>query len=270
MTRSVALVTGASSGIGAAVAKRLASAGYRVWGTARRPADPPGAVPTLALDVRSDESVEACIAALLREEGRLDAVINNAGITATGAIEETSAAEALAVLDTNLLGAHRVTRACLPHLRASRGHVIFVGSIAGFLPKPFEAFYAASKHALRAYAESLRFEVEPFGVRVALLEPGFVQTGLATRADGVAERLPEYAARRQRAERGLGDDVRGGVHVAAVAAEVARLLREPSPPLRTLVGRDAFVLHALRALLPRRAFAAGLRRRFDGRLRTNP
>ncbi len=170
----VVLVTGASSGLGQAIAKALAAKGHRVFGTARAPQG--GASQgfiTLPLDVTQDESVAACISEIIRSAGRIDALINNAGFGIAGAIEDTSAAEALAQFETNFFGTHRVCRAVLPHLRAQRaGLIINMSSLAGRIPLPFQGFYSATKFAIEAYTEALRMEVRPFGIGVSMIEPG--------------------------------------------------------------------------------------------------
>ena len=166
-----ALVTGASSGIGEAIAHRLASDGLRVFSASRKPSDSPGAgVEPLVLDVTDDDSVRAAIGVVIDKAGRLDVVVNNAGGTLVGALEETSTDEARWLIETNLLGVHRVTRAAMPHLRASRlrGHH---GLYRGFPGHARRRLLLATKHALEAYADVLRMEVALFGVRVALVEP---------------------------------------------------------------------------------------------------
>jgi NAD(P)-dependent dehydrogenase (short-subunit alcohol dehydrogenase family) len=210
-----ALVTGASSGIGEAIARRLASDGLRVFGASRKGIDSGVGVESLVLDVTDDDSVRAAIEVVVDKAGRLDVVVNNAGATLVGALEETSTEEARWLIDTNLLGVHRVTRASLPHLRASRGHAIMMGSVAGFLAKPAEGFYSATKHALEGYADVLRMELAPFGVRVALVEPGFVRTNLASNAHVVGAPLDNYEELRRALGQGLARDVEKGVDAAA-------------------------------------------------------
>jgi NAD(P)-dependent dehydrogenase (short-subunit alcohol dehydrogenase family) len=258
-----ALVTGASSGIGEAIARRLASDGLRVFGASRKGTDSAGAgVESLVLDVTDDDSVRAAIDVVVGKAGRLDVVVNNAGATLVGALEETSTQEARWLIETNLVGVHRVTRAALPHLRASRGHAVMMGSVAGFLAKPAEGFYSATKHALEGYADVLRMEVAPFGVRVALVEPGFVRTNLASNAHAVAAPLAAYEELRRALGRGLARDIEKGVDAAEVAACVSRIVASEAPKLRHLVGREATRLRVLKTLLPAGMFEWGLRRRF--------
>jgi NAD(P)-dependent dehydrogenase (short-subunit alcohol dehydrogenase family) len=216
----------------------------------------------VVLDVTDDDSVRAAIDVVVGKAGRLDVVVNNAGATLVGALEETSTQEARWLIETNLLGVHRVTRAALPHLRASRGHAVMMGSVAGFLAKPAEGFYSATKHALEGYADVLRMELAPFGVRVALVEPGFVRTNLASNAHAVAAPLAAYQELRRALGQGLARDVEKGVDAAEVAACVSRIVGSEAPKLRHLVGREATRLRVLKTLLPAGMFEWGLRRRF--------
>ncbi len=172
------LVTGTSSGFGQAVATALHARGDQVFGTTRAAAPPPGPFPTLTAEVGDEASVEAAVAQVVARAGRLDAVVANAGWGLAGAVEDTTAAEAWAQLDTNVLGVHRLCRAALPRFRAQgHGRIVIVGSLAGRVAIPFQAFYSASKFALLGYARALRLEVKPLGVQVCLVEPGDYATG---------------------------------------------------------------------------------------------
>src|SRR5207344_1189963 len=176
---SIALVTGASSGIGEATAKRLAAAGYKVYGTSRRRALPDQRnFEMLPLDVTSDESVAAAVSELIRREGRIDLLVNNAGFgVAPGGAEESSIEQAKAVFETNLFGLLRMTRAVLPHMRRQgSGRIINIGSVLGFLPMPYGALYAATKHAIEGYSESLDHELRTRGIRVSVIEPAYTKT----------------------------------------------------------------------------------------------
>jgi short-subunit dehydrogenase len=139
---------------------------------------------------------------------------------------------------------------------------VIIGSIAGFLAKPGEGFYSASKHALEGYADVLRLEISPFGVRVALVEPGFVRTNLASMARVAATPLSIYDVLRQAMRDGLARDVQGGMQAAEVAACVSRIVASKAPKLRHRVGRDAAGVHRIKSLLPAGMFEWGLRRRF--------
>ena len=163
----IALVTGASSGIGEATAKRLEQAGYKVYGTSRRGATAAqGTIRMLALDVTDDTSVAAAVSELIRLEGRIDLLVNNAGIgIAPAGAEESSIEQAQALFDTNFFGLVRMTRAVVPHMRRQgSGRIINIGSILGVVPMPYIALYAASKHAVEGYSEALDHELQQAGL----------------------------------------------------------------------------------------------------------
>jgi len=173
--RRVAVVTGASSGISEAIAGRLTEAGYRVFGASRR--QPGGGVEHIAMDVNDDESVRAGVASVLATAGRIDVLVNNAGYLCAGAVEEIPLADAKAQFETNYFGVLRATLAVLPAMRErGTGHVITVSSLAGLVPVPFWDHYNASKFAVEGLMETLRHEVRPFGIQVALVEPGSIKT----------------------------------------------------------------------------------------------
>src|SRR5437773_8410276 len=169
---SIALVTGASSGIGEATAKRLAMAGYTVYGTSRRGAQSgQRSFEMLRLDVTRDESVEAAVREVMRLEGRIDLLVNNAGFgVAPAGAEESSIEQARSIFNTNFFGIVRMTRAVVPHMRRQGGgRIISIGSVLGFLPAPYMALYAATKHAIEGYSESLDHELRTRGIRVSII-----------------------------------------------------------------------------------------------------
>lgn len=171
----VILVTGASAGIGAAVAVRLAKAGHRVFGTSRKEgAAPPAAgVNMLAMDVRSEASVAAAVAELLKGAGRIDVLVNNAGFGIAASVEDTRPADMQRQMDTNFLGPLRVCQAVLPAMRAQKsGRIIQVSSLAARIGIPFQGAYSASKAALEGMSEALSLEVKPFGIDVVMVQPG--------------------------------------------------------------------------------------------------
>jgi NAD(P)-dependent dehydrogenase (short-subunit alcohol dehydrogenase family) len=234
----VVLVTGASSGIGRAIAEHLARRGDIVFGTSRRAnAEAPPGVTMLPLDVTSDESVSACVGAVLAQAGRLDALVNNAGVALTGGVEEVSIDEARRLFETNFFGVARMTRAVLPHMRdARRGHVITIGSASGLAGVPFAGYYSASKHALEGLSEALRHEMRPFGVQVAMVEPGYFRSAISEVGNTAAERIPAYERWREAAERALQHGVVNGADPALVAQLVAHILDSSNPSLRNPVG----------------------------------
>jgi NAD(P)-dependent dehydrogenase (short-subunit alcohol dehydrogenase family) len=260
----VALVTGISSGIGKATAAELARRGFRVFGTVRAAgvAELAG-VTQVVLDVRDDASVERGVAEVLAKAGRIDVLINNAGTSIVGAIEETDTAQARDLFDVNFFGAVRVTRAVLPAMRAQRsGRLVFLSSVVGFLPAPFMGFYAASKHALEGYAESLDHEVRALGIRAVLLEPGFMRTRLDKNSTVAARSIDDYGPARARVGASINASVVGGEDPSLVAKVIADAVESPTPRLRYPVGKGAGTLSRLRALLPERVFDRGLRKRF--------
>src|SRR5206468_6251806 len=192
---SIALVTGASSGIGEAIAKRLATAGYKVCGTSRRGVQS-GQRPfaMLPLDVTGDASVEAAVKELIRQEGRIDLLVNNAGFgVAPAGAEESSIDQAKAIFETNFFGLIRMTRAVVPYMRRQgSGRIINIGSVLGFLPMPYGALYAATKHAIEGYSESLDHELRTRGIRVSVIEPAYAKTHFDVNLLEPDSKLDEY------------------------------------------------------------------------------
>jgi NAD(P)-dependent dehydrogenase (short-subunit alcohol dehydrogenase family) len=256
----VVLITGASSGSGRAIAALLARRGYRVFGTSRRPASPTlDGFELLELEVTDDESVARCIATVVARAGRLDALVNNAGVTQPGAVEEIDVDAARALFEVNFFGVARVTRAALPYLRASRGRVINVSSGFGRVGVPFDAYYSASKHALEGWSESLRQEVAPLGVRVSLVEPGFFRSDIAGAGRQRPPALDVYQPQRDHALDLFDRSVRDGADPTIVANAVYRLLEAPSPPLRVAVGGSARLLLLGNRLVPYPLFVRAFR-----------
>jgi NAD(P)-dependent dehydrogenase (short-subunit alcohol dehydrogenase family) len=259
----VVLVTGASSGIGAAIADRLAGEGYRVFGTGRQASGRrPSGVELLSLDVRSDASVLACVERVTEAAGRLDVLINNAGYLLSGAIEDASIEQAQAVFDTNFFGIVRMVKAVLPAMRAlNGGKIINMSSLAGMVPVPFWGFYNASKFAVEGYTETLRLELLPFGIRVAMVEPGAIRTPLYANPQSLT--LAEYSPWRERALKTMQGFEAKAPGPEVVARVVSRLVANKNPPLRNRITREATLFPFLRWLLPARAFESGLRLGFN-------
>jgi NAD(P)-dependent dehydrogenase (short-subunit alcohol dehydrogenase family) len=263
--QKVALVTGVSSGIGEATARLLAREGYRVFGTVRTPdAAVPQGVGRVVLDVRDEGSIAAGVASVIAQAGRIDALVNNAGVSIVGAIEETNTAQAQALFDVNFFGAVRVTRAVLPIMRAQRaGRVVFVSSVTGFIPAPFMGFYAASKHAIEGYSESLDHEVRTLGIRAILVEPSFTRTRIDKNAGVSASSIPDYSEARERVVAGIIAKTEQGGDPALVAGAVAKALADHKPKLRYPVGKGAGLLATLRSFMPAGAFDSSLRKTFE-------
>ncbi|MEQ4303548.1 SDR family NAD(P)-dependent oxidoreductase [Plantactinospora sp. B6F1] len=267
----IVLVTGASSGIGAATADVFARAGWRVFGTSRRARPSRDGIEMLPLDVRSDESVDDCAAQVMARAGRIDVLVNNAGIMHTGMAEETSLDEARALFETNLFGVVRMTNAVLPQMRVRRhGRIVNVGSAAAWVGEPGEAFYAASKQSLAGYTEALRHEVWPLGITVSLVEPGAFATDIVASASTSAGRITDYDPVRRAAVRTLQESLRRGGDPHKVADRIMEVAAARSPRLRYPVGPAARWLPLLRVLLPQRLFDHLLRRGYGLREQAAP
>ena len=233
------LITGASSGFGKAIAEALAARGDRVYGTTRQTVQPATAsaqVRMLTMDVGDPATVDAAVARMITEAGRIDALINNAGFGIAGAIEDTSDAEAHAQFETNVFGLHRVCRAVLPQMRRQNsGRVINLSSLAGLVAVPYQAFYCASKHAIEAYTEALRMEMKPFGIHVSMIEPGDFATSFTDNrrmVTGCAEGSAHYNRCRTAVAR-MQEDERKFTNLTPVVKTVLAALasRTTSAPL---------------------------------------
>ena len=258
----IALVTGASSGIGAAAAAALAAAGFKVYGTSRRAMNASeGAFVPLVLDVTSDASVTATVAHIVAREGRIDLLVNNAGFgIAPAAAEESTLTQAQAVFDCNFFGAVRMTRAVLPAMRAAGGgRIVNIGSALGFLPMPYMALYSASKHAVRAYSEALDHEVRGSGVRVSVIEPAYIGTAFESNLAEPDAPLEAYRAVREGVVRRMKELLLGAEKPALVADMVVTAASARQPSLHYAPGMAARV-RLLRRFAPARVLDAGIRK----------
>lgn len=242
------LITGASKGIGYETALAFARAGYRVHATMRNPAAAPGlaavaageglAIYVTAMDVDDDESVRAGMAAIEAEHGAVDVLVNNAGIECFGSVEETPVADFRAVMETNFFGTLRCIQAVVTGMRERRsGTIINVSSIAGRFSNPPGTPYAASKWALEALSEGLACEMKMFGVRVALVEPGLIDTAMAQRISTIESSLYPHSARL--AEIFVQMLKTAPVPPRMVAEKILAVAQSDSWQLRYLVGPDA-------------------------------
>jgi len=261
----VALVTGASSGIGRATAALLAGSDYRVFGAARNIASvkPIANVEFLQLDVRDNESVKEAVHAILSLAGRIDALVNNAGYTLIGSLEETSMEEAKQLFETNFFGVLRMSQAVLPIMRGQGyGRIANVSSVVGFLPAPYQGIYGASKHALEGYSESLDHEVRQFGIRVSVIEPGFTRTKISQNSQVAGRLLEAYESERKRVLDAVRENTASGEHSFTAASAVLKALTARSPRPRYPVGREAKLLSRFRKLIPSKLFDKSLRKQF--------
>lgn len=238
-TQKVALVTGATSGLGQAIALRLAEEGWTVYGTGRRPGRSDsleGGVRLLALDVCDQASVDQAVSKVLAESRRLDLLVACAGMGISGSVEESPMAEIEVQMDVNFFGTVRTVRSCLPALRASRGRIVVVGSLAGRIGMPFQAFYSSSKFALEGFVESLRYELRPFGVQVCIVEPGDFSTGFTGSRRKAAMDSPLYGEMATKVMGKQEHDEQNGWKPEALAEALLRLLGRTRLPLRMSVG----------------------------------
>jgi NAD(P)-dependent dehydrogenase (short-subunit alcohol dehydrogenase family) len=249
------LVTGASSGLGAATAAHLAGLGHRVYAASRRgTVDSTNAAMPLRMDVDDDASVAAGVDDIWRLEGRIDVVVNCAGYGVAGPIEDTPLAMAQAQFDTNVFGVLRVCQRVLPLMRRQRaGLIVNVTSIAGELSLPFQGIYSATKFAVEGLSEALRAEVRPFGIHVVLVQPGDFRTGFTAARRTVAADGSPYATRSVRALETAARDERAGADPQQLARVIARIVGCRRPKLRYVVGPSAQEwLMRLRHVLPGR------------------
>jgi NAD(P)-dependent dehydrogenase (short-subunit alcohol dehydrogenase family) len=254
---SIAVVTGANSGIGRATAVRLAQDGHTTYGTMRdlgrgaklqAAAERVGVeVRPVRLDVNDDASVTDAFAQIREEAGPVDVLVNNAGIAPPGTVEETPIAEHLAVLDTNVLGMIRCTQAVLPDMRErGAGCIVNVGSVTGELSQAGNAAYTTSKFAVEGLSEVLAQEVAPFGIRVALIQPGVIRTAIFAKAPPPPEESA-YALAHDRVFRFYAAALEHSSEASLVADRIAEAISTDDPRFRYRVGDDAEHLLDVRA-----------------------
>ena len=247
----VVLVTGATSGIGAATASLLAARGFVAFGGSRRTPAVPDAVRHIPMDVCDETSVRRGMEQVLADTGRLDAVVCNAGFGIFGSVEETTLARARDQFETNVFGTLNVLRAALPSMRGRRqGRIVVVGSLAGRAPIPFQAHYSASKAALDALTLALRLEVAPFGIGVSLVEPGDIRTGFNEGMDWGGRAESPYADRLRSCERVIRESLPKAPGPELVARVIHRALTDRRPRVRYTVGPDSRLVPLGRRLLP--------------------
>lgn len=235
---SVALVTGASSGVGEALAPLLASRNWRVYGLSRRSVSLPGVTP-LPADISDAQALTRAVDQLIATEGRLDAVIHCAGVGGAGAVETMDEQRARVIMDTNFWGSWNVCQATLPHLRNSpRGRLLLVSSIAGHMGIPFRSIYCASKAAVIALSGSLRLEVKGSNVQVSCVSPGDIATNsIATQYRQPPEELPElYRERYRKADDAMAENVEHGMQAEYVAGKMLAVLDKDDLAPHYLIG----------------------------------
>lgn len=260
--RGVVLVTGASTGIGYATAKALQAAGFRVFGTSRRPTtERADGVTMLTCDVTDDSSVTKLVDAMVAKAGRIDLLVNNAGAGLIGGAEEFSIAAAQALFDLNVFGVLRVTNAVLPVMRGQRsGRIINMSSLLGLIPAPYSALYSATKHAVEGYSESLDHELRIFGIRVVLVEPAYTRTAFGDNLAQPDRLLEVYKQARAGVNAHMKEALEMGDTPEVVAATVVKAATDAVPRRRYAAGKLARQISFLRRFAPEAAFDRSLRK----------
>ena len=262
--RGIALVTGASSGIGLVTAQALQRDGYRVFGTSRKPmADTADGITMLVCDVIDDGSVQRVVDEVLSRAGQIDLLVNNAGLGLQGGAEESSIAQVKALFDVNLFGVIRMTNAVLPSMRRrGKGRIINIGSILGLIPAPYSAHYSAAKHAIEGYSESLDHEVRAFNIRVSVIEPAFVRTVFDQNGMTPDTMLNDYDRARADVDALLRDVMPKADLPDVVAAMVIKAATDARPRRRYTAGKAAKQISMLRRFVPTEIFDKSLRKQF--------
>jgi len=263
MKSKIAIVTGASSGIGEATAELLTNSGYTVYGTSRKGAQAAQrSYKMIALDVNSEESIEAALTEVVQIEGRIDLVVNNAGFgVAPGGAEESSIEQTKMIFDTNFFGIVRMTRAVVPYMRKQgEGRIINIGSILGLIPAPYMATYAATKHAVEGFSESLDHELRTRGIRVSVIEPGYTNTKFEANTLEVDAKLGEYTIARKALAKLIKVAVAAGDDPKVVANVVLKAANAKNPKLRYAAGKLACRLSFLRRFAPAALVDSGIRK----------
>jgi NAD(P)-dependent dehydrogenase (short-subunit alcohol dehydrogenase family) len=260
----VVVVTGVSSGIGRVAAEKFAKRGCQVFGTVRSIAKtkPLPGVELVEMDVRDDASVHLGMQSIIARAKRIDVLVNNAGVTLTGAVEETATTEAASLFDTNLFGILRTAQAVLPHMRAQRsGRIVNLSSVLGFLPAPYMGLYSASKHAVEGLSETLDHEVRQFGIRVTLVEPAFTKTNLDINSPHAKSKIADYDRERGLVSRSVTNSVSGAPEPDSVADTIVEAALGTWRMRRTPAGQ-ASLLSKLRRFMPAGPVDSSLRKSF--------
>jgi len=254
----VAIVTGSATGIGYEIAIHLAKNGFHTYASMRNlpKADQITKIAktenlplrVLQLDVTDDISVTKAIDTVINESGKIDVLVNNAGYGLIGSIEDMSTEELKAQYETNVFGVFRVTKAVLPHMRKQHGgSIINISSIAGRIALPMYSAYVSTKFAIEGLSESMAYELEPFGIKVAIIEPGAIKTNFRRElaAKGSSEDSP-YSSMIQSPSKAIEKMLKHRLYPEEVAKTVIQAIENPKPKLRYIVGKDAEELIELR------------------------
>ncbi|KPU28377.1 hypothetical protein TR13x_01590 [Caloranaerobacter sp. TR13] len=260
MYGKVALVVGASSGMGKACAEYLKNHGYIVYGTSRKATFPDllsekreGTIQMIPLDVTQEKSIIKAIDYILKNEGQINILLNCAGYALGGAVEDISNDEAHEIFDTNFFGMMSVIRHVLPIMRKqNKGLIVNISSVAGFIALPFQSMYSATKYAVEAMTECLRMEVKPFGIKVSMIDPGDIRTNFTSSRKTAKAALinPAYKERHKKAVETMIKDELNGPGPEIVVNAFAKILNSKNPPIRVVVGIKYKCVALLKRILP--------------------
>lgn len=261
----VAIVTGATSGIGEATAKHLLNLGYKVFGTSRRGNNSENKFDfeILSLDVTDDQSVSALVKEVLMRTGRIDLLVNNAGFGVVGAAEESSIEQSRKIFETNVFGPIRMIKAVLPQMRKQgEGRIINVSSVLGKIPAPYMALYAATKHAIEGYSESLDHEIRTQNIRSILIEPAFTKTNFEQNSVIADTVQPVYEKGRTGMIQTSKQAMLTGDPADVVAIVIAKAASDPKPKVRYTAGKMAKNIVRMRRFVPESLYDSGVRKTF--------
>ena len=227
----IVFITGISSGFGLETARLLAQEGHTVYGTVRREVEPLPKVHYLQLDVRDREAVSDAVRQVVEKEGRIDVLVNNAGMGIGGPLEFATEEEIRLQMDTNFMGLVHCVDAVLPYMRRQKsGKIIALSSIGGLMGLPFQGFYSASKFAIEGYCEALRLETKSFGIKVVVLRPGDFATGFTGSRKKVADQaaLQAYPIYKTAIDK-VEHDENGGLKPTVLARKISRIIKKRNP-----------------------------------------
>lgn len=240
------LITGASSGFGLIVATKLHESGYHVIGTSRNPGKVEVPFKMLALDIDDDNSIDSFAKELFKHITQLDVLINNAGFYLSGLAEETTIEQGRQQFETNFWGTIKLTNVLLPYFRKQKsGKIITVGSIMGLVNFPNASYYGASKHALEGYFKSLRFELNEFNIKIAMVEPMGFKTNILHSSVSAEKKIEEYNSYRNKIDAFAKDLFLNAPEPTPVINTIIKLVKDKDPSFRNPVGKGASLILAI-------------------------
>lgn len=261
----VVVITGVSSGIGQITAEKFAKLGHKVFGTVRniKNTQPIANVELIEMDVCDEQSVQFAIHSIIDKVGHIDILINNAGTSLIGAVEESSIKEVQSLFDTNVFSILRTIQAVLPHMRIKNtGRIINISSVLGFLPSPYMGLYSATKHAVEGLSESLDHELRQFGIRVSIVQPSFTKTNLDKNAPSVSFKIPEYDKERELATNAIINQINCAPQPEAVANTII-IAALGNWKMRFTPSGQASLLSKLRRFMPSAPVDKSIRKTFS-------